>query len=77
MKILSEFAKSQPQPAYAAFCFGEQNKFSYFLRTIPEMNDLIKPIDEIVQNFHYQQLLVKQFLKKKDNYIHYQFDQEA
>ena len=23
LKILSEFAKSQPQAAYAAFCFGE------------------------------------------------------
>ena len=47
--ILSEFAKSQPQAAYAAFCFGEQNKFCYFLRTIPEMNDLMKLVDEIVQ----------------------------
>ena len=50
LKILSEFAKLQPQAAYAAFCFGEQNKFSYFLRTIPEINDLMKPVDEIVQN---------------------------
>ena len=50
LKILSEFAKSQPQAAYAAFCFGEQKKFSYFLWTIPEMNDLMKLADEIVQN---------------------------
>ena len=27
--------------------------------------------------FYYQQLLVKQFLKKKENYIHYQFNQAA
>ena len=46
LKILSESAKSQLQAAYAAFCFGEQNKFSYFLRTIPEMNNLMKPVDE-------------------------------
>ena len=51
LKILSEFAKSQPSAAYTAFCFGEQNKSSYFLRTIPEMNDLMKPDDEIVDNF--------------------------
>ena len=51
LKILSEFAKSQPQAAYAAFCFSEQNKFSYFLRTIPEMNDLMNSVDEMVQNF--------------------------
>ena len=30
------------------------------------MNDLMKPVDEI---FYYQQLLVEQFLKKKENYI--------
>ena len=51
LKILSEFAKSQPQAAYAAFCFSEQNKFSYFLRATPEMNDLMKTLDEIVQYF--------------------------
>ena len=50
LKMLSEFAKSQPQAAHAAFCLDEKNKFSYFLRTIPEMNDLLKPVDEIVQN---------------------------
>ena len=51
MKILSEFAKTQPQAAYAAFCFGEQKKISYFLQTVPEMNNLMKPVDQIVQNF--------------------------
>ena len=51
LKILLEFAKSQAKAGYAAFCFGEQNKFSHFLRNIPEMNDLMKPVDEIVQTF--------------------------
>ena len=35
---------------YAAFCFVEQNKYSYFLRTISGMSELMKPIDEIIQN---------------------------
>ena len=48
LKTLSNFAKSQPQVAYAAFCFGEQN--SYFLGTIPSMSELIKPVDVIIQN---------------------------
>ena len=43
-------AKSQPQAAYALFCFGEQNKFSCFLRTTPEVNDHMKPVNGIVQN---------------------------
>ena len=50
IRILSEFAKWQPQAAYAAFCFGEQNRFNYFLRTIPGMNEFMKPVDEIIQN---------------------------
>ena len=49
VKVLSEFAKSQSRTAYAAFCFGEQKKFSYFLRTAPEMNNLMK--QENVPNF--------------------------
>ena len=51
MNILSKFPKPQPLAAYAAFYFGDQNKFSYLLRTIPEVNDLMKPADELAQNF--------------------------
>ena len=51
LKVLSEFAKSQPQVAHAAFCFGEENNFNYFLRTIPEMSDLMKLVYEAVQKF--------------------------
>ena len=50
MKILWEFAKSQSQAGHGEFCFDEQNKFSYFLRTISEMNNLKTSVDEIVQN---------------------------
>ena len=65
MKILSEFAKSQPQIAYAAFRFGEQNKFSYFLRTLPEMNDLMKLVDEIVQNYLLPALIGEKISEKE------------
>ena len=77
LKILSEFAKSQPQVAYAAFCFGEQNKSSYFLRNIPGMNDLIKLVDEIVQNVLLPTIIGETISEKEENYIHCQFDQEA
>ena len=51
LKVLEEFAKSQQQVAYKTFYFSEKNKFSYSFRTIREMNDLMKLVDEIVQNF--------------------------
>ena len=49
LKVLSKLAKLQPQAAYATFCFGEQNEYSSFLRTIPNMSELMKPVDEIIQ----------------------------
>ena len=36
--------------AYAAFYFGEQNKYKYFLRTISGMSELMKRDNEIIQN---------------------------
>ena len=45
LKPVPNFVKS-----YAAFCFGEQNKYSYFVRTIPSMSELMKPVDEVIQN---------------------------
>ena len=50
LRTLSTYAKSQPQAVYAAFCFGEQNNYNYSLRTIPGMNKLMKPVDEIIKN---------------------------
>ena len=76
LKILPEFAKPLPQATYAAFYFGERNRFSYFLRTIPEMNDLMKPVDEIVQNFLLP-AINGETISEKENYINCQFDQEA
>ena len=44
LKPLPNFAKSQSQALYTAFCFGEQNKHNYLLR------ELMKPVDEVIQN---------------------------
>ena len=41
---LSEFAKSEPQAAYAAFSFGIRHKWTYFLRAIPDIEDLLQPL---------------------------------
>ena len=50
IKQLAKFAKTQPQAAYAAFIHGEVHRFSYFLRTIPSMGDLLQPLDEAIEN---------------------------
>ena len=47
---LSEFAMSQPQAAYAAFSFGVRHKWTYFLRTIPDIEDLLQPLEEAIRS---------------------------
>ena len=47
---LAEIAITQPQSAYAAYTHGEMHRFTYFLRTIPGMQEYIKPLDDIITN---------------------------
>ena len=37
---LAEFALSQPQACYAAYTFGLKHRWSYFLRTLLDIQDL-------------------------------------
>ena len=34
---LAEFARSHPQASYAAFTFGLRNRWTYFMRTLPDI----------------------------------------
>ena len=43
IKRLAEVAISQPHAAYAAFTLGLSNRWSYVLRTIPDIEDLLPP----------------------------------
>ena len=48
MKKLSEIALVEPQAAFSAFAHGELHKFSYFLRTIPGMEEYLQPLDSVI-----------------------------
>ena len=50
MKKLVEIAKCQPHAAYAAYIHGEQHKYTYFLRTIANISELLIPLDSIIRN---------------------------
>ena len=41
---LAEFAKSQPQASYAAFIFGLRHTWTYFQRTLPDVDELVEPL---------------------------------
>ncbi len=45
---LSEIAKTQPHAAYSAYTHGLASKWTYFLRTIPDIADLLQPLEDAI-----------------------------
>ncbi|MCH2416854.1 MAG: hypothetical protein MK195_08855 [Acidimicrobiales bacterium] len=50
LEKLSIIAKSEPQAAYSAFTAGFRHKTTYFIRTIPNLKEVLKPLDEMLDN---------------------------
>ena len=48
LQKLSEIAKSQPHAAYAAYIHGEQHRYTYFLRTLFDIEENLKPLDKML-----------------------------
>ena len=44
---LAEIATTEPQACYSAYIFGLKHKWTYFLRTIPDTQDLLEPLSLI------------------------------
>ena len=42
---LAEFALSKPQTCYAAFTFGLKHRLTYFPRSLPDLEDLLAPLE--------------------------------
>ena len=46
---LAEFALSQPQLAcYPAFAFGLKLRWTYFMRSLPDIEDLLGPLERAI-----------------------------
>ena len=50
LNVLSGFAVSQPHAAFSAFSKGFKSKFTFFFRTIPEIADMLEPIECVLEN---------------------------
>ena len=48
LDVLTEIAKSEPQAANAAFTAGFRHKITYYMRTIPNLQDVLKPLDRSI-----------------------------
>ena len=69
VKKLAEFAKSQPHAAYAAFVNGEVHKFTYFMRTIPEMKVYLKSLDYMINNV-FLPALIEEVITEQDRKLY-------
>ena len=47
---LSQTVDIDPQAAYCAFTSGFRNKLKYVIRTIPDINDLLQPFEDIMRD---------------------------
>ena len=45
---LADFATSQPEACYAAFTFGLRHRWTYFLRTLPDIAELLEPLERAI-----------------------------
>ena len=50
LNVLSMFIVLQPHAAFSAFSKGFKSKFTYFFRTIPEIGDMLAPIECVLHN---------------------------
>ena len=46
---LAATAKTQPHAAYSAFTHGLVSKWTYFARTIPDISDLLEPLEGAIR----------------------------
>ena len=50
---LAKFVRSQPQASYAAFPFGIRHRWTYFMRTLPDLGNLLQPLERAISDMLY------------------------
>ena len=57
---LAEFAWARPQTSYAAYTLGLKHRWTYSLRTLPDIPDLLEPLEEAIS-----QVLIPEIVERK------------
>lgn len=45
---LAEFGSTYPQACYATFTFGLRHRWTYYLRTLPDIEELLEPLERVI-----------------------------
>ena len=57
LKNLEKIARIEPHLAYSAYLFGFQHKYTYFLRTIPNISTMLKRLDSAIDDLFLKPIL--------------------
>ena len=66
---LAEFATTQPQSSYAAFEFGLRHRWTYFLRTLPDIAPFLEPLGRAIADLHVPAITEQLLLPHRKNGI--------
>jgi len=58
VELLSSIATSQPHAAYTAFTHGLMNKWNFLTRTIPNTEEMFKPLEEKIRSTAVDKMMV-------------------
>ena len=61
LEKLTEIAKSEPQLAYIAYTFGLSKRWMFLMRTMENISDLLKPLEDCIKNTFLPVLLQNSF----------------
>ena len=50
MAKLAEFAAANPQASCTAFTIGSKHRWTYYLRTLPDIEELLEPLERAIGN---------------------------
>ena len=50
IKMLSNYAKTEPHASYTAFTHGVKHQWNYLLRTIPDVGHLMQPLERAIKD---------------------------
>ena len=51
LKILTKFACTEPHAAFSGFIHRLRHRYKYFMRTVPGISHLLKPLDDAIDTF--------------------------
>ena len=51
LEILTKFARTEPHAAFSGFIHGLRHSYTYFMRTIPGISHLLKPLGDTIDTF--------------------------